>query len=546
MNRMPEARTLPQLVRELAEVWGPRQALAGAGRALTYAQMQSEVWCIARRLHRLGVRAGDKVGILMGNRVEWATSCLAITSLGAVMVSLNTWATVRELQYMLAHSETRTLIAYPTFLKADYGAMLRELEPHAQQLPHLREILGSGAALPKGWLPLFDRATEDEIIYDAEIAAAGTAVRPEDIAYLLYTSGSTAKPKGVQLQHYPLIENLWNIGERMLVTEHDRLWLAVSMFWGLGCSNALFNLLTHGGSIVMQEAFEPGEALRLIAKERCTMFYGTANMAQAMHEHPDRPRRDLSSLRGGAAVGTPEQIMRVIELGAAEICNIYGMTEGYGNCHVADARDPLQKRLESVGRILPNWQQKIVSPEGQVLPPGQVGELLLKGYVTPGYFKDPAATAASFDAEGYFRTGDLAYLDADGYLYFRGRLKELVKTGGINVAPAEVEEVIMALPGVRLVQVVGVPDAVRDELLAAVIVLNPGAALTVEAVVTHCRATLAAYKVPRLVRFVGERELPLTTTGKIHKSRIAATFFAAQAAGAGNSVSQSDVKGDTA
>ena len=526
MSRMPSARTLPRLVEELAQAYGPRPALTGAGRSLSYAQMRGEVWRIARRLHRLGVRRGDKVGILMGNRVAWVTGCLAIASLGAVMVSLNTWATVRELEFMLAHSETRTLIAYPTFLKADYGAMLRELEPHGERLPHLREILGTGEAQPPGWQPLFDAASETDTADDVAIAAAFAAVQPEDIAYLLYTSGSTAMPKGVQLQHYPLIENLWNIGERMRVTENDRLWLAVSMFWGLGCSNALFNLLTHGGSIVLQESFEPGEALRLIEEEKCTMFYGTANMAQAMHEHPDRARRDLSSLRGGAAVGTPAQIMRVVDLGAKEICNIYGMTEGYGNCHVADARDPLAKRLDSVGRILPNRQQKIVSPEGRVLPPGEVGELMLKGCMTPGYYKDPAATAASFDQDGYFRTGDLAYLDAEGYLYFRGRLKELVKTGGINVAPAEVEEAIMAMPGVRLAQVVGVPDATRDELLAAVIILKPGAVLTAEAVTARCREVLAAYKVPRLVCFVEERELPLTTTGKIQKNRIAATFFA--------------------
>lgn len=526
MSDMPTARTLPRLVDELAQRHRSRPALAGAGRYLSYRQMRDEVWRIARRLHHLGVRHGDKVGILMGNRVEWVTSCLAITSLGAVMVSLNTWATVRELEYMLAHSEARTLIASPTFLKADYGAMLRELEPHGERLPHLREVLGTGTTLPPGWQALCDRATDAHSSDDAAISAAFAAVKPEDIAYLLYTSGSTARPKGVQLQHYPLIENLWNIGERMRVTENDRLWLAVSMFWGLGCSNALFNLLTHGGSIVLQESFEPGEALRLIEEEKCTMFYGTANMAQAMHEHPDRARRDLSSLRGGAAVGTPEQIMRVVDLGAAEICNIYGMTEGYGNCHVADARDPLAKRLESVGRILPKRRQKIVAPDGSELPPGAVGELLLQGYMTPGYYKDPAATAASFDQEGYFRTGDLAYLDADGYLYFRGRLKELVKTGGINVAPAEVEQVIMAMPGVRLAQVVGVPDATRDELLAAVIVLKPGVTLTVEAVTTHCRDQLAAYKVPRLVRFVKEHELPLTTTGKIQKNRIAATFFA--------------------
>ena len=331
----------------------------------------------------------------------------------------------------------------------------------------------------------------------------------------------------MQLQHRPLIENLWHIGERMHVIGNDRLWLAVSMFWGLGCSNALFNLLTHGASIVLQESFEPGEALRLIEEEKCTLFYGTANMAQAMTEHPDRARRDLGSLRSGAAVGTREQMLRVVELGAKEICTIYGLTEGYGNSHVADAHDPLERRLTSVGRLLPDRLQKIVSPEGTTLPAGEVGEIRLKGHITPGYYKDDAATAQSRDEDGYFKTGDLGYLDADGYLYFRGRLKELVKTGGINVSPAEVEEVIMAMAGVQLAQVVGVPDATRDELLAAVVVPQPGATLTAAMVTAHCKAHLAGYKIPRLVRFVDERDLPLTTTGKIQKNRIAGIFFPA-------------------
>ena len=179
---------------------------------------------------------------------------------------------------------------------------------------------------------------------DAEIERAAQAIDPKDVAYLLYTSGSTSTPKGVQLQHYALIENMWQIGERMHVTERDRLWLAVSLFWGLGCENALFNLLTHGGCVVLQEHFEPKEALRLISAERCTLFYGTPNMAQALFDHPDRHNYDLTCLRSGGTIGSPEQIMRVVELGAREICNIYGLTETYGNCCVTDAAEPLAIR----------------------------------------------------------------------------------------------------------------------------------------------------------------------------------------------------------
>ncbi len=529
---MPTSRTIPDLIDELAQRFPEREALVGSGRRYTYRQLRSEVRRIARGLYGLGVRRGDKVAILMGNRPEWLIVDFAITLLGGVMVGVNTWAPARELEHVLAHSDSRILIAVDRFLKYDYRALLAALQPHRERLPQLERIVGVGDALPGGWLPYAELDALAERVPDAAIDATQRAVDPHDVAYLLYTSGSTSLPKGVQLQHYALIENMWQIGERQKVTEHDRLWLAVSLFWGLGCENALFNVLTHAGCVVLQEHFDAGEALALIEREHCTLFYGTPNMAQALHEHPDRARRDLSSLRGGATIGTPEQIMRVVELGAREVCNIYGLTETYGNCNVADAADPLEKRLASVGRPLDGVDQRIVDPQtGRVLPHGEVGEVRVKGYVTCGYYKDPARTAESFDEHGYFRTGDLGVVDADGSLHFRGRIKEMVKTGGINVAPVEVEEVLMSHPDVHAAFVTGVPDPQRDEVLAAVIVRKPGATLSEEDVCAFCREALAAYKVPRLVRFAAEHELPLTTTGKLQKNRLAATFFADRSTG---------------
>jgi fatty-acyl-CoA synthase len=520
----PTSRTIPGLIDELAQRFPEREALVGSGQRHTYRQLRDESRRIARGLHALGVRRGDKVAILMGNRPEWLLADFAITLLGGVMVGVNTWATARELEYVLGHSETRFLITADRYLKYDYRALLGGLD-----LPRLERIVGLGETLPDGWLPYAELRSLGERVPEAAIDAAQRALAPDDVAYLLYTSGSTSAPKGVLLQHYALIENMWQIGERQQVTERDRLWLAVSLFWGLGCENALFNVMTHAGCVVLQEHFDPGEALALIERERCTLFYGTPNMAQALHEHPDRAKRDLSSLRGGATIGTPEQIMRVVELGAREICNIYGLTETYGNCNVADARDPLEKRLASVGRPLDGVDQRIVDPEtGRVLPPGEVGEIRVKGYVTCGYYKDPARTAEAFDEHGYFRTGDLGVADPDGCLHFRGRIKEMVKTGGINVAPVEVEEVLMSHPAVHAAFVTGVPDPTRDEVLAAVVVLKPGATLSEEDVCAFCRKSLAAYKVPRLVRFVAEHELPLTTTGKLQKNRLAATFFASR------------------
>jgi fatty-acyl-CoA synthase len=318
---------------------------------------------------------------------------------------------------------------------------------------------------------------------------------------------------------------MWHIGERMHVTEQDRLWLAVSLFWGLGCENALFNLLTHAGCVVLQESFEPGEALRLIAAERCTLFYGTPNMVQALADHPDRHKYDLSSLRSGGTVGTPEQVKRLADLGAREICNIYGLTETYGNCTVTDAAEPLSIRIASVGRPLPGVDLRIVEPAtGKVLPAGEVGEIRVKGYVTIGYYKDADKNRAAFDANGYFITGDLGFLDPEGRLYFRGRIKEMIKTGGINVAPAEVEETLMAHPAVKLACVTGVPDAQRDEVVAALIVCRSGQTVEQADLLAHCRRELAAYKVPRLMKFISEAELPLTVTGKLQKNRLADFF----------------------
>jgi fatty-acyl-CoA synthase len=518
---MPASRTIPDLIDELAQRYPDREAVVGSGQRYTYRALRAEVRRLARGLHALDMRRGDKVAILMGNRPEWLIVDFAITLLGAVMVGVNTWATARELQHILSHSDTRFLFCVSRFLKHDYAAMLPELD-----LPKLERIICVGEGGRTDWLSYSHLLSNGDSVDEKIIDAAQRSVRPQDMAYLLYTSGSTSLPKGVEIQHYALIENMWHIGERQKVTERDRLWLAVSLFWGLGCENALFNLLTHGGCIVLQEHFDAGQALELIERERCTVFYGTPNMAQALYEHPDRPKRELSSLRGGATIGTPEQIMRVVELGAREICNIYGLTETYGNCNVADARDPLEKRISNVGRPLAGVEQRIVDPlTGKVLPHGEVGEIRVKGYVTTGYYKDPERTREAFDENGFFRTGDLGLLDAEGYLHFRGRIKEMVKTGGINVAPIEVEEVLLAHPAVQAAYVTGVPDAVHDELLAAVIVPKRGATLSEREVTEHCRKSLAAYKVPRLIRFAAEEELPLTTTGKVQKNRLVSTFF---------------------
>lgn len=526
MARMPTSRTIPGLLDELATRFPVREALVGGGERYTYASLRVQVRAFAKGLHALGVRQGDKVAILMGNTPEWIIADLAICQLGGVMVAVNTWATTRELQYILAHSDATMLVASDQYLKYDYFKMLGKLEPLAQSMPLMRHILHVGTRPYRDSIPFGEVFARGHSVGDVTIDAAGAAIDPNDVAYLLYTSGSTSTPKGVQLQHYALIENMWNIGERMHVTEHDRLWLAVSLFWGLGCENALFNLMTHGGCVVLQESFEAGEALRIIAEERCTIFYGMPNMVQAMAEHPDRAIYDISCMKRGGTLGTPEQLQRIVDLGVTNFSTIYGLTESYGNCTVAGADDPFDLKCATVGKPLPGVDLRIVDVDtGKEQPRNTVGEIRLKGYVTIGYYKDEDKNREAFDANGYFRTGDLGFLDEDDNLYFRGRLKEMIKTGGINVAPVEVEESLLRHPAVKLAFVTGVPDDRRDEVIAAVIVRQDGKTVDQSALADHCRRELASYKVPRLMIFVDERELPLTTTGKLQKNRLANFFM---------------------
>ena len=542
-TRMPRSRTAPDLLDEMAERHPGAEFVVGGGRRLRYREFRAEARRFARGLHALGVRRGDKVAILMGNRPEWLIADFAILALGAVMVSINTWATRRELAWMLDHGDVAALVCVDRFLGQDYTAALREITA-AGRLPKLRRVVQIEPderglrALPGGvsWDCVL-RAGDG--VPATVLDAAQAAVRPADVACILYTSGSTSTPKGVQLQHYALIENMWHVGERQRLRAGDRLWLAVSLFWGLGCENALFALMTHAGAIVLQERFDAGEAIEIIERERCTVVYATPNMVRAIADHPGGRRERLASLRTGVTIGTPEQVRLLAEgLGAREVCNVYGLTETYGNCTVTEAHDPIEVRAATVGRPLPGVEVAVADPEtGRPLPVGEVGEIMVRGYVTCGYYRDEAKNREAFDADGWFRTGDLGCLDDSGRLHFRGRLKEMIKTGGINVAPVEVEEVLTSHPGVEQAYVIGLPDAERDEIVAAVVVprgdggAGAGRGVDPAALRAHCADALAAYKRPHRYRLVAAADLPLTTTGKVRKLAMKDLFAAPGEAG---------------
>ncbi len=518
---MPRSRTLPDLLDEMAGRHPEREAVVAGDARLTYTQYRARVRELAKGLHRLGVRPGAKVALLMGNRLEWLLTDFAVAMLGATLVPVSTWSRARELDYVLRHADATTLITVDRFLGQDYLAMLAEIGAGVSHFPLLRHLVCLSPERHHGLTAFGDLAELGAAVPDREIDALQRAVKPTDIPYILYTSGTTSTPKGVPLAHAGLIENMFNIGERQHLDERDRLWMGISLFWGFGCENALLAVMTHGGCVVLQERFDAGDALRLIERERCTVYYGTPNIALALTEHPDRRHCDLRSLRTGAAIGSAQAMHMVMDLGAAEICNVYGLTECYGNCTVTDAHDPVDVRLHTVGRPLPGMEIKIADPRThRPLPPGEVGEIAIRGYMMPGYYKDPEKNAAAFDAEGWFLSGDFGVIDDDGRLRFRGRIKEMVKTGGINVAPLEVEEILLGHPEVEQAYVVGVPDARREEAVAAVVVLRTPGAVSADDLRAFCAKALAAFKVPQHVRFLAREELPLTASGKVQKHRL--------------------------
>jgi fatty-acyl-CoA synthase len=524
----PRSRTLSDLVDELAARTPAAEGIVSRGERLHYAGLKARADAFAKALLAVGIKRGDRVAVLVSNRTEWVVAAFGAAKIGAVVAAVSTFSTTRELAWTLEHSGAVALVTLDAFRGRHFLHAVHDICPElvgctpgslrSAQLPELRTVVAIEGEPGAGVFSLPEFLARGEVIDAVALAAAQRAVAPGDICYILYTSGSTAAPKGVTLAHEPLIANGFDIGERMHLTPADRVWLAVPLFWSFGSANALPAIMTHGGCVVLQESFEPGEALALIERERCSVYYGMANMARALKEHPDHPRRRLGAMRTGLTIGPPEDIAMTIEaLGANELCNVYGSTETYGNCAVCDADDPLPLRLASQGKPLPGMTIRAADlVTRQPLPDGEIGELAVAGYVTPGYFRAPELDAAVFDSEGYFLTGDLGSVE-DGRVRFRGRLKEMIKTGGVNVSPLEVEQVLLQHPDTVQAYVVGLPDPAKGEIVAAAIELRAEAAADVAALVAFCRERLASYKVPARLSFRTAAQFPRTPTGKIHK-----------------------------
>lgn len=513
--RAPFSRTLPDLLDELATRHGDRPAVIDGDRMIDYAALAARAGCLAAGLRARGLKRGDRVGILAPNRSEWLEICFGASAAGAVVVPISTWSKPAELAYILDDAGIGILFAVGEFAGDDFVAGLSGIEGATPQL-HTRVLLGRDPAA--GWLAY-------EELFAAQPCALlpGEAPSAADDALILYTSGTTSKPKAVRLAHYGLIENGFNIGERQELGPEDRVLASVPLFWAYGAANLLPATFTHGAAIVLQARFEPGEALDQIERQRCTAIYTLPGMTSALIAHPRFSPERTATLRTGLTIGTPQDIGNAGDvLGARQICNIYGSSETYGNCCVTPAAWPLSRRAECQGPPLPGVQLRIVAAEtGVILPQGAVGQIEVSGYLMPGYGGQSACHNASvFTSDGWFRTGDLGRLNDQGELIFSGRGSEMIKRAGINVSPAEVEDVLMQHAAVAQAAVVGAADENRGEIIVAFVVRAAGAVAGEDELVAHCRAVASRYKVPDRIEFVAC--LPTTATGKVQRQLLKA------------------------
>jgi len=485
-------------------------------RRYTYAEFNAAVDEVARGLMATGLEVGDRVGIWSPNCAEWVLVQYATAKVGVILVNINPAYRTSELAYALGQSGCRVLIAAPSFKTSDYAAMIEEVRPDLKALENVI-LLGS----PE-WEQLIAGAAS---VPDDALRERMAVLQFDDPINIQYTSGTTGFPKGATLSHHNILNNGYFIGEACRYTEADRVCIPVPFYHCFGMVLGNLACTTHGAAMVIPEAgFEPGPTLRAVAAERCTSLYGVPTMFIAELDHPDFDTFDLSSLRTGIMAGSPcpVEVMKqvVSRMHMDEVTIAYGMTETSPVSTQTTPDDGLEHRVSTVGRVHPHVEVKIVDPEnGRVVPRGTPGELCTRGYsVMTGYWNDPERTAEAVDQAGWMHTGDLATMDADGYVNIVGRIKDMIIRGGENIYPREIEEFLYTHPDVSDVQVIGVPDVKYGEELMAWVKVREDASLTEEALKEFCKGKIAHYKVPRYIKFTAE--FPMTVTGKIQKFKM--------------------------
>ncbi|MFE3635664.1 AMP-binding protein [Streptomyces sp. NPDC059168] len=496
--------------------WPEREALVdvASGRRWTYAGFAADVDRLACALLASGIAKGDRVGIWAVNCAEWVLVQYATARVGAVMVNINPAYRTHEVQYVLEQAGISLLFATVRHRTSDYRAMVEEVRGRC---PRLRETVYIG---DPGWEAFTERGSD---VPRAELRAREAELSCDDPINIQYTSGTTGFPKGATLSHHNILNNGYFVGELVAYTEQDRICIPVPFYHCFGMVMGNLAATSHGACMVVPApSFDPEATLEAVQRERCTSLYGVPTMFIAELNLPGFAGYDLSSLRTGIMAGSPcpvEVMKRVVaEMHMAEVSICYGMTETSPVSLQTRVEDDLEHRTATVGRVLPHLEVKVVDPvSGVTRPRGTAGELCTRGYsVMLGYWDEPGKTAEAIDAGRWMHTGDLAVMREDGYVEIVGRIKDMIIRGGENVYPREIEEFLHAHPGIRDVQVVGVPDEkYGEEVLACVIPLDPADPLTLEDLRAFCRDRLAHYKIPSRLQIL--ETFPMTVSGKVRK-----------------------------
>lgn len=513
--------TLPALLQRAARRWPERAAIVDGAVHVDYAQLLQRSQQAARALIALGVAAGDRVAVWAPNVHEWIVAACGIHAAGAVLVPLNTRLKGPEAADILQRSGTRVLVCIGNFLGQYYPDLLQGLRPAA--LEHVVVLREGFTAAPgcMDWDAFLARA---DGVDPQHLARREAELDAHSIADLMFTSGTTGRPKGVMSAHGPTIRAFAEWSRVVGLEEGDRYLIVNPFFHSFGYKAGWVAAFLRGATVYPQQVFDAQAVLEQIQRERISFLPGPPTLFLSMLAHPGLQAFDLSSLRGavtGAASVPPVLIERMRrELGIRHVTTAYGLTECGGCATVCDPGDSAETVAMTCGRALPGTELRCVDAQGREVPPGQPGEVLLRGYhVMKGYFEDEAATREAIDAEGWLHTGDVGVLDERGYLRITDRLKDMFIVGGFNCYPAEIEQALAAHPAIAQVAVVGVPDERMGEVGCACVLLRPGASLAADELVGWARARMANYKVPRhMLVFEG---FPLNASNKVLKRELA-------------------------
>ncbi|WP_137819103.1 FadD3 family acyl-CoA ligase [Pseudomonas sp. 2FG] len=517
MPSVENAHTIPQLMAAAAQTYGDSPAIEEAGRRISYRELDQLRRQAARALLALGVQAGERVAIWAPNIWEWIVAATALQSVGAALVPLNTRMKGTEAGFVLRESGASLLFSIGEFLGVDYP---RQLEGEA--LPALRQIVslrgaGNGALAWRDFLALAAEVSPAELVVREE------SVNPQSLSDLLFTSGTTGRPKGVMTQHGQNLRVVRDWSAVVGLREGDRYLIVNPFFHSFGYKAGWLAALMRGCTILPQQVFDVQAVLECVARERISVLPGPPTLYQSLLAHPQRAQYDLSSLRvavTGAAAIPVQMIHRMRdELGFQTIITAYGLTEVCGFATICRPGDAPELVATTSGRAMPGIELCCVDAEGNLLSPGEPGEVLVRGYnLMQGYFNDPQASLETIDNDGWLHTGDIGVLDAQGYLRITDRLKDMFITGGFNVYPAEIEQCLLKYPGLVQVAVIGIPDERLGEVAMAFVLPTPGSVIEEPALLAWCREQMANYKVPRRVQLL--QAMPLNAAGKVTKNAL--------------------------